>query len=180
LHSAGPQHGDEGSARLLNFLKTRLSSSFQIIAPPMPKPDEPNYESWKQALREIMKIMDDDMILIGHSLGGSVLLKFLSEEPVYNSINVLYLIAVPFWGLGDWEVHEFTLKHEFVKQLPVVRSIVIYQSKDDQIVSVDHAEKYASMLPGAECHILNGHGHVFWDGLPELVSHLNQLTGVGN
>jgi predicted alpha/beta hydrolase family esterase len=169
LHSAGHQHDEEGSAMLLKYIKENLSADFQIIAPVMPHPEEPNYESWKNALKEIFKIMDDDMILIGHSLGGSVLLKFLSEERPTQTVRTLHLIAVPFWGLEDWEVDEFRLREDFAERLPSVSAIYIYHSKDDQIVSTQHAEKYAAELRGADYQELNGYGHVFWKGLPALI-----------
>jgi predicted alpha/beta hydrolase family esterase len=174
LHSAGPQHGDEGSAKLVQYIRDKLSADYQVIAPIMPRPDEPDYESWKTALKEIFKIMDDDMILIGHSLGGSVLLKFLSEEQPSQRIRSLHLVAVPFWGNEDWDVSEFTLRKDFRESLPPISSIHIYHSKDDKIVSTQHAEKYAAELPGADYQELNGYGHVYWDGLPALISNIQK------
>ena len=179
LHSAGPQHGDEGSSRLLSFIHDQLSPSFEIVAPRMPHPDQPDYESWRNALREIFKILDNDTILIGHSLGGSVLLKYLSEEPVDQRIRALYLVAVPFWGLDGWEVDEFKLGDDFAARLPEITNIIIYQSEDDQTVTSDHADEYASMIPSAEYYSLNGYGHVYWNGLPHLIKHLKQLAVQG-
>ncbi|HTE28204.1 alpha/beta hydrolase [Flavitalea sp.] len=174
LHSAGPQHDEEGSAKLIKYIKDNLSTDYQIIAPIMPHPEDPDYKSWKLFLKEIFKIMDDDMILIGHSLGGSVLLKFLSEEKPPQRIKSLYLVAVPFWGLEDWEVDEFQLTEDFAENLPPIPSINIYHSKDDEIVSPHHAERYAAELPGAVYHELNGYGHVYWKGLPGLITHIRE------
>ena len=174
LHSAGPQHDDEGSAKLVNYIREKLSADYQIIAPIMPDPDDPSYQSWKNALIEIFKIIDDGIILIGHSLGGSVLLKFLSEEQPQQKIKALYLVAVPFWGLEDWDVSEFQLANDFAKRLPPIPAINIYHSKDDQIVSLDHAARYTAELPGAVYHELNGYGHVYWKGLPALITHIQE------
>ena len=174
LHSAGPQHGEEGSAKLLHYIREKLSADYQIIAPLMPGPDDPSYQSWKNALIEIFKIIDDGIILIGHSLGGSVLLKFLSEEQPQQKIKALYLVAVPFWGLEDWDVSEFQLADDFAKKLPAISNINIYHSKDDQIVSMNHAERYAVELSGAVYQELNGYGHVYWKGLPALITHIRE------
>jgi len=175
LHSAGHQHGDEGSSRLISYLKKNLSHYFDIIAPIMPHPDEPDYESWKTTLHEILKIMDNNMIIVGHSLGGSVLLKYLSEEKFTKTIRALFLIAVPFWGLKDWEVNEFMLRNNFVGQLPAIEEIFIYHSQDDEVVLSSHAEKYADEIPTADLHLVNGYGHVYWDGFPELVEAIKSL-----
>ncbi|RYY15056.1 MAG: serine hydrolase family protein [Chitinophagaceae bacterium] len=176
LHSAGHQHNEEGSARLLKFIKDKLSANFEIIAPIMPHPDEPDYNSWKMVLTEVFKIMDDDIILIGHSLGGSVLLKFLSEEQPSQHIKALYLVAVPFWGLDDWEIEEFTLVDDFAERLPSIDAITIYHSRDDQTVSSKHGERYASELPMSVYHELNGYGHVYWDGLPEMTKSIQEYS----
>jgi uncharacterized protein len=175
LHSAGHQHGDEGSSRLISYLKKNLSHTFDIIAPIMPHPDDPDYESWKTVLHEILKIMDNNMIIVGHSLGGSVLLKFLSEEKFTKTIRALFLVAVPYWGFEDWEADEFILRDSFVKHLPTIKKISIYHSQDDEIISPTHAEKYAEEIPAADLYQLNGYGHVFWDGLPELVEAIKNL-----
>jgi serine hydrolase len=172
VHSAGHQHGDEGSARLLRYLKEQLSESFQLVAPLMPNPDDPTYGAWSDALQQIFKVIDDGDIAIGHSLGGSVLLKFLSEEQVNVKLSSLHLVAVPFWGLEDWEIDDFMLPDNFATTLPEISSIQIYHSQDDEIVSSPHALRYARELPAASLHLSDGHGHVFWDGLPELVSEI--------
>jgi uncharacterized protein len=174
LHSAGPQHGEEGSAKLVQYITEKLSAHYQIIAPIMPNPDDPTYEAWKNALKEIFKIIDDGIILIGHSLGGSVLLKFLSEEQPRQEIRSLYLVAVPFWGFEDWDVSEFQLADDFAKRLPPISTIHIFHSKDDQIVSLNHGERYAAEIPGAVYHELNGYGHVYWKGLPGLITLIQE------
>ncbi|MHA4847158.1 alpha/beta hydrolase [Flavitalea antarctica] len=174
VHSAGPQHDEEGSAKLVQYIKEGLPAAYHVIAPIMPHPDNPDYESWKKVLHEVFKIMDDDMILVGHSLGGSVLLKFLSEEHPPQRIRSLHLVAVPFWGLEDWDVSEFALEDDFGDNLPPVSSIHIYHSKDDQIVPAQHAERYAAELPGAVYDQLNGYGHVYWEGLPMLITNIQR------
>jgi predicted alpha/beta hydrolase family esterase len=170
LHSAGHQHGNEGSARLVAYLKATLPG-VELIAPVMPHPDNPDYEVWKAALSQIFTILDHNVTLIGHSLGGSVLLKYLSEEKQSHNIAALHLIAVPFWGAEDWEVEEFQLREDFISTLPPIGSVTIYHSKDDKVVPASHAQLYADALQ-AELILLNGYGHAFSDGLPELVARL--------
>jgi hypothetical protein len=42
-------------------------------------------------------------ILIGHSLGGSFLLKYVSEEKIGKTIAGIFLIATPYWGGAGWQ-----------------------------------------------------------------------------
>nr|WP_235788441.1 alpha/beta hydrolase [Salipaludibacillus sp. CUR1] len=45
----------------------------------MPNPENPEYILWKKQLEKELDKLNGDVILVGHSLGGSVLLKYLSE-----------------------------------------------------------------------------------------------------
>ncbi|RYY22329.1 MAG: serine hydrolase family protein [Chitinophagaceae bacterium] len=176
LHSAGPQHEEEGSARLLQSLRQSLSGEFDIIAPLLPHPDNPDYESWKNAIAGLLQVMDEGMIIIGHSFGGSVLLKYLSEHSFAKPIAAIFLVAVPFWGHDEeWEVPDFHLVPRFADRLPPVPVITVFHSKDDNVIPVTHAARYAAEIPDATLQLSDGHGHAFWDGLPELVSAVRDL-----
>lgn len=78
IHSAGPQGRKEGSDFLLSHLKHSLKD-YWLAHPQMPDPDNPHYLSWKGCIEKELKALADDSILVGHSLGGSVLVKYLSE-----------------------------------------------------------------------------------------------------
>ncbi len=176
LHSAGPQHDDEGSARLLQWLRRTLSAEYDIIAPLLPHPENPDYESWRDSIAGLLEVMDEGMIIIGHSLGGSVLLKYLAECTFRKQIAAIFLVAVPFWGNDeDWDVPEFHLAPDFAERLPTVPVITVFHSKDDGVIPVTHAARYAAEIPTATLQISDGHGHVFWDGLPELEEAVRQV-----
>jgi len=49
-----------------------------------PGAETPRYAAWKSQLEESLALLNDKSILVGHSLGGSVLLKYLSEETRKN------------------------------------------------------------------------------------------------
>src|SRR5690606_23113232 len=85
-YSAGSQDGSgEGSFDLVSTLKTELSDEYNIQYPIIDDPDAPTYQAWKK-LDSVFEKNMEPLILIGHSLGGSVLLKYLSEEEVDISI----------------------------------------------------------------------------------------------
>lgn len=113
VHSAGPQNAHEGSDAFKASLVQQLSNDYQWVAPPMPFPEDPTYAQWKSVLDESFASLNDDVILIGHSLGGSVLLKYLSEETCHVSISTLCLIASPFWGVDQWRRKDFVLAEDF-------------------------------------------------------------------
>ncbi len=80
IHSAGAQGPHEGSGRLVAHLQKGLGPEYQVLYPIMPDPENPAYEPWKAQLEKELTALEGEAILVGHSLGGSVLLKYLSEE----------------------------------------------------------------------------------------------------
>jgi len=50
-------------------------------------------------------------ILIGHSLGGSFLLKYVSEEKIAKTVAGIFLIATPYWGGAGWQYEDMSALH---------------------------------------------------------------------
>jgi predicted alpha/beta hydrolase family esterase len=176
IHSAGSQDLHQGSSDLKAYLQKALSDEYILLDPKMPDPENPKYTLWKAQLEKEFASLNGDMILIGHSLGGSVLLKYLSEEACKQSISGLFMIAAPYWGEDDdWLVEEYTLPENFASKLPQISQIFLYHSRNDEIVPSVHFEHYKEKLPQANTRILDGSEHAFSDGLPELVNDIKEL-----
>jgi pimeloyl-ACP methyl ester carboxylesterase len=79
IHGAGNQHHPDGSGKLVASLKRELGSDYEVLAPDMPDPDHPAYKAWRDQIGQELGRLDPDVLLIGHSFGGSVLLKYLAE-----------------------------------------------------------------------------------------------------
>ncbi|MDQ0428700.1 putative alpha/beta hydrolase family esterase [Planomicrobium stackebrandtii] len=176
IHSAGPQGEQEGSTGLLRYLKDELGSTFQVIAPKMPDPEDPQYARWKQKLKEEIASLEDGSVLVGHSIGGSALFKFLSEEELGKSFAKLITIAAPLWGINaDWEIENFTLAEDFISRSSLLPNVVLFHSIGDDIVPFNHMEKYMENIPKATVRQLPGSDHVFQDGLEELVEEIRKV-----
>jgi uncharacterized protein len=176
IQSAGSQDLHQGSSDLVAYLKDALGDEYNLIYPKMPNPENPKYTLWKAQLEKEFASLDGEIILIGHSLGGSVLLKYLSEEACKQSISGLFIIAAPYWGEDDdWQVEEYTLQENFASKLPQISEMYFYHSRNDEIVPSVHLEHYKEKLPQANTRILDGSEHAFSDGLPELVNDIKEL-----
>lgn len=176
VHSAGPQGPEAGSGPLIHSLAEALGPGFRLHSPAFPNPDNPSYEPWRARLEQVLAGFGGEIVLVGHSLGGAVLLKYLSEQPCPVRIAGLFLVAVPYWGLDpDWQRPDCTLAPDFARHLPPLPRICIYHSEGDDVVPLAHAQQYAAKLPQATVRCLPGHDHLFHAGLPALVSDLKQL-----
>lgn len=175
IHSAGPQGEQQGSGGLLQYLKEELGPAFQVIAPKMPDPEDPQYTQWKKKLKEEIASLDDGAVLVGHSIGGSALLKFLSEEELGKSFSKLITIAAPFWGIDEgWKLDGFTLAEDFASRSSLLPDVVFFHSIDDEIVPYKHMEKYMENLPSAKGRQISGSDHIFQEGLAEAAEEIQR------
>lgn len=175
MHSAGAQGINERSSGLVTYLQDELGTDYDVLYPKMPNPKQPRYASWKNQLKKELSFLDDEMIIIGHSLGGSVLLKYLSEEKFKKNIVGLFLVAVPFWGIKNWEIDEYVLQDNFTAKIPFIPKVYLYHSQDDEAVPFTHMEHYLKKLPHARVRIFPGNDHAFNTGIPELVEDIKSL-----
>lgn len=175
IHSAGPQEPGLGSEPLVKLMQQALGQSYKLICPAMPNPENPDYNDWKRCLEKQLEIIDEDIILAGHSLGGSVLLKLFSEMPYQKTVSGLIVIAAPFWGEKNWDRDEFKLKRNFASHLAFIPRIFLYHSRDDLVVPYEHVFRYAESLPNAVLRISDHHGHNFSSPCPELISDIKAL-----
>lgn len=172
-HSAGPQYGKgKGSYDLVKYLKSKLSNEFEILFPIIEKPNSPAYEKFKKMFASSFIKITKPVILIGHSLGGSTLLKYLSEEKTHISISGIFLIATPYWKSN---MKEFQLREDFQTFLKGVPAVFLYHSKNDTEVPIENLKFYETAFKDAIVRKLPGKEHTFPKGLPELVADIKAL-----
>ena len=173
IHGAG-QGAYEADALLAESLQKELGSGYDVRLPKMPLEEEAGYLEWKAEIAAALESLDEEVILVGHSVGGSILLKFLSEEPAVPSIAGLFLIATPYFG-GDpnWDYAELTLPPDFPEKLAGIRRVFLYHSRDDEIVPFAHLALYAAKLPEAGVREFDGRGHQFGNDLAEIARDIS-------
>jgi uncharacterized protein len=175
VHSAGPQGIHEGSDYLVTYLVDSLGPGYRVFRPYMPDPENPHYDEWRTTLKKELASIDHELILVGHSLGASVLLKYLSEEKIQQHVAGLFLIGAVYWGKEDWKVREYVLKRNFSSKLPSIGRLFLYHSSDDEVVPISHVRCFARELPKAVVREFEHRGHLFGRGLPELVEDIKGL-----
>jgi predicted alpha/beta hydrolase family esterase len=165
----------EEDGKLVKSLRAVLGPEYTVRYPKMPEEENSGYEAWKAQISKELAALDDGVIVVGHSVGSSMLLKYLSEENVENSIAGIFLIAAPYWGIGGWQVDGFTLDEdhasEILKRLPTF----FYHSRDDAIVPFAHLARHAEKFPQATVREFDGRGHQFDNNLSEVAADIKSL-----
>jgi predicted alpha/beta hydrolase family esterase len=142
----------------------------------MPEPENPRYLAWKMALQSNLPVGGNSAALIGHSLGGSVIVKYLSEGLCQMPIAGLFLVGAPYWGTRGWSMDEFMFERGFQSKLSDIGKIFIYHSRHDKWVPYSHAQSYARALRGSVFRSVSGDEHEFNTGLPILTNDIQNLS----
>ena len=117
--------------------------------------------------------MKDNVVLIGHSLGGLFLAKYLSENLFHKKISGLFLVAAPHSGTED--IGDFGLTSDLEKVWEQCQNIHLYQGEDDPVVPASEVEEYRKAWPEAKVHIFPDRGHFNQEEFPELVEEIKRL-----
>jgi predicted alpha/beta hydrolase family esterase len=168
----------QADAKLVASLRRPLGTSYDVRFPKMPAEDDPDYQRWKPRLTKELAALGNGSILVGHSVGGSFLLKYLVEEEVTRSLAGIFLIATPFWGGAGWRYEGFervALPSDFGTLLPPGAPIFLYHGRDDETVPFAHLSLYAAKLPHATLRAIEGRGHQLGDDLSEVAADIRSL-----
>jgi predicted alpha/beta hydrolase family esterase len=177
IHGAGEPRLRDGRIYWEPLLQGGLGAEFRVRAPRMPEPEDPHYEPWAKRIAELLAGTERP-ILVGHSLGASILLKFLARADPLPAVRGLFLVATPLWN-SDFE--EFAFSKEDVARLQPLSPFVFYQSRDDDVVGFDHLSKFRRELPRATFRELDGRGHEFdQETFPELVADIRRCARESN
>ncbi len=166
------QGGGKGAhsedAPLANSLKRALGPKYDVLFPRMPGEADPKVDVWKQKISSELARIAGVVILVAHSVGGSILLRYLSEERVHKPIAGLFLLATPSWDEERWNFDDLKLPSDIAEKLASIPRIVFYHCRDDDVVPFAHLALHGTRIPRAVTRAVNSGGHQFG----------NNLTGV--
>lgn len=151
-------------------LQEALGDSFDVFAPQMPNKFNAKYLEWKIWFERMFPFLNDDIILVGHSLGAMFLAKYLSENDFPKMIKALHLVAPPHNQTA--EIADFRLPKSLDKVAEQSSKIFLYHSKDDPVVPFAELAEFQKQLPFAKAQIFNDRGHFNQDKFPELISDI--------
>jgi len=154
-------------------LQEVLGASYDVLSPYFPLRENARYEEWKVVFEKVFELLDENVILIGHSLGGIFLAKYLSEHTPTKKIKALFLVAAPYTMETPYSA-EFNITDAAPIQ-EKVSDVFIYHSKDDAVVSFTHAERYQKDIPLAHTRFFADKGHFNMESLPEILDDIQSL-----
>lgn len=161
LHGAG---GYEEDLLVADRLRGELGAG--VSMPRLPEEDV-SFAAWSTAIAAHPGPSAETVV--GHSFGGSVLLKMLTETD--PGVRRLVLLAAPDWGPDGWDVADYALPDDAARRLPADLSVALHHCRNDDIVDVSHVDLLAARLPAAEVFRHDRGGHQFDGDALAAVAH---------
>jgi len=156
-------------------LQDKLGEDFEVIAPNMPNKINAKYLEWKIWFEKYFQFLNEGVVFVGHSLGGTFLAKYLSENSFPKKIKALLLVAAPFDDEdSDESLNDFALPASLAKITEQVDKIYLFHSKDDPVVPFEQVNKYKKALPNSEIIAFTDRQHFNQERFPELVELLKK------
>jgi predicted alpha/beta hydrolase family esterase len=169
----------DADKKLADSLRHALGSDYEVRYPRMPDEDNAPYEQWKQQVEIELATMSGPIILVGHSVGASILAKCLADSEVDKPVAGIFLLSTPFWGGDGWRYEgyqQLELPKDLAVKLPQDAPVFLYHSKDDETVPFSHMALYAKMLPKAKEHAIESGGHQFNNDLTMIAKDINSVA----
>ena len=170
------QGGGKGAhaedAPLAESLKRALGPKYDVRFPRMPDEADPNTESWKQKIFSELSRVRGRVILVAHSVGGSILLRYLAEEKVEKPIAGAFLLAAPSWDEDRWNFDDLKLPRDIAEKLAPISRLFFYHCRDDDVVPFAHLALHRARIPRAITRAVDSGGHQFGNDLTSVATDI--------
>lgn len=154
---------------------------------PMPTPNEPKKEEWAKTIAEVVgNSNEDEIFLVGHSLGVPAILRYLETIPEAQKVAGSVLVSGPCSLIKPEDKEAMTRKIDNFLETPfnfehikkVCKIFCIIHGDNDDKVPFSHAEELSKNLNCKLISIPNGghlNGSSGWNELPEALQALNEM-----
>lgn len=156
-----------------NELQFQLWDDYVVYTPQMPNKQNAQYIEWKILFEKLLNALDDDSILIWHSLWAAFIVKYLSENKITKKIKKTFLIWTPFDDNMEWD------KLVWFKRIWELNNLenqswelYFYHSEDDFAVPYEHVLHYRELLPNAHYRLFKDRNHFLQWEVPELIEDI--------
>jgi predicted alpha/beta hydrolase family esterase len=173
IQGGGAGAHDDWDDKLVDSLRREVGDGYEFRYPRMPDEDDPSYAKWSAAIRREMTALDDGAVVVGHSVGGTILINVLAERSPERELTSIVLIAAPFVGAEGWPGEEFELPHDLGARLPLGVPVHVFHGLADQTAPPSHADLYARAIPQAQLHLLPGRDHQLGNDLSEVAKTIS-------
>jgi hypothetical protein len=171
--ASGPKHD------WMRWLGERFyNNGYRVLTPKMPNAFWPQKDRWVGALNALAEPSKGRLVLVGHSLGGATILRYLEKSKRKRKVDLVVLVATPAWKHSPLLHSFFHRPFAWARIRKNARRFLIVHSKDDSMVSFENAKILAARL-GAKVLEVDGYGHFHSVAETDVLQRVAKAMGVG-
>lgn len=176
VQGGGEGTHDEWDDKLVDSLRHELGTGFEVRYPRMPDEGDPSASTWLPVVRTEIAALGVGAVLVGHSVGATILVHALADHTPARPLGAIVLLAAPFVGAGGWPGDEFELSDDLGDRLPRGVPVHLFHGSADDTVPPLHAELYAGAIAQARVHLLPGRDHQLGNDLGVVAEVIRALA----
>lgn len=146
---------------LEKFSASQSVQKYQVFIPQFPTPERQTLENWLKVMDDYRSYLNEDAILIGHSLGGLFMLSFLEKFKIRMAIFVASFGGLPGNKFDDgMRTFASPVRQNFdwQKIRQNCEQFLVFHSDNDPYVKLETVKNLAKNL-GVDVTIVKGAGH---------------------
>jgi len=176
VQGGGTEVHDRWDNKLVASLERELGEDYAVHYPRMPNEADPRYSAWRAALLSEFDTLEDGAIVVGHSVGATILIHVLAEQPPKPRLGGLFLVAAPFIGERGWPSDEIEPRADFSARIPVDVPVFLYHGAEDEVVPFAHVHLYAKAIPQAVVRALSRSNHQLNDDMTDVARDIRAIS----
>jgi predicted alpha/beta hydrolase family esterase len=175
VQGAGKDVHAQWDNKLVDSLRRELGPGYEVRYPLMPNEADPQAAAWGVVLESEIATLRRGAIIVGHSIGGTILINLLAERAPAVALGAIVLIAAPFVGNGGWTSDDIEPRSDLAARLPPGVPVFLYHGDKDTTVPIAHLTLYATAIPDAHVRRLANRDHQLDNDLSEVASDIRKL-----
>ena len=120
----------------------------------------------------MIPFLEKQVVLLGHSLGGIFLVKYLSENKFPKKILATIIVSAPF---KEEIKGGFKLNKKLDKLQRQSKNLIFYHSLDDETVLFGEFLEYKKLFPKAQFRQFKKRGHFSQTAFPEMIREIKKI-----
>lgn len=175
VQGGGGNVHEQWDNKLVESLRRELGADYELRYPLMPNEANPQFTTWAIAIEREIAALQNGAVVVGHSVGGTILINLLAERAPVVTLGAIALVAAPFVGAGGWESEDIEAHSDLGARLPPGVPVFLYHGDGDAIAPVEHLALYAAAIPHARVRQLAKRDHQLDNNLSEVANDIRRL-----
>lgn len=164
----------EAKKKWQELLFAKLADTHECHRLSMPNSFWADYEAWKIWFEKMVPYLRDGVVLVGHSLGGSFLFRYLTENKLPVTVAQVHLVAPVILPTEDCEGFYINIEN-WTGFASSITTVHLWHSEDDLTVPIIHSETIVSLYPTATLHRFTDRFHFIGEEFPEIEAVITSI-----